>query len=240
MTYALVALVVGVAAAAQAVSGFGFSLVAVPVLAVLVGAKTGVVANAAIGLGLVALIVVRNRHGVERRTVLHASISALAAMPIGLLVLIWVDERTLTVIIGLAVLVLASALARGLRFPDSAFTDVVAGLCSGTLATSTGTNGPPLVMALHGKELEPSSFRATLAAMFVVQSAAAFFVFAVAGRVTGEVGRVALAGYPTMVLGFLAGERLAARIDRPRFRRIVLAMLVASAVVALVGAWLEN
>lgn len=236
----LAALVVGIAAAAQAVGGFGFSLFAVPLLAVLVGAKTGVVANGAIGLGLVALMVVRNRSGVERRTVFVASLSALVAMPLGLLVLARIEERALTAAIGIFVLVFTWALGRGLRLPNSDMTDAVAGLCSGALATSTGTNGPPLVIALHGKHLEPFAFRATLAALFLIQSSAAFVAFALAGRLTVDVGRVVLVGYPAMVLGVLAGERLAARIDRVRFRRIVLVMLVASAVVALIGAWLEE
>jgi uncharacterized protein len=236
VTYVLVALVAGVAAAAQATSGFGFSLVAVPLLAVLVGAKTGVVANDVIAIGLVLMMAIRNRHGVDRRTVVTASIAALAAMPLGLLVLTAVHERTLALIIGVTVLVLTAGLIRGLRFPDRWITDVVAGLFSGALATSTGTNGPPLVIALDGKLLEPGAFRATLAAAFIVQDVAALGAFWVAGGLTADVGRAALAGYPTMVAGFLIGEQLAARMDRRRFRVVVLAMLVLSALTSILSA----
>lgn len=235
MTYALVALVVGVAAAAQATSGFGFSLVAVPLLAVLVGSKTGVVANNVIAAGLVLLMVVRNRRGVDRRTVVVASVGALAAMPLGLFVLTEVSERALAVVIGVTVLVLTAALTKGLRFPDRGINDVVAGLFSGALATSTGTNGPPLVIALHGKDLEPDAFRATLAAAFIVQDVASLGAFWIAGRLTADVSRAAIAGYPTMVAGLLLGERLAARMDRRRFRVVVLAMLVASAITSILS-----
>jgi uncharacterized membrane protein YfcA len=236
VTYVLVALVVGVAAAAQATSGFGFSLVAVPLLAVLIGSKTGVVTNNLVGTGLVALMVLRNRHGVDRRTVLLASIGAVIAMPLGLLVLTHVSDRALAGVIGVTVLVLTAALFKGLRFPDRTITDLVAGLCSGALVTSTGTNGPPLVIALHGKDLEPSAFRATLAATFIVQDVASLGAFWLAGRLTADAGRAAIAGYPAMVVGLLLGERLAARMDRTRFRAIVLAMLVASAVASIASA----
>jgi uncharacterized membrane protein YfcA len=236
VTYVLVALVVGIAAAAQATSGFGFSLVAVPLLAALVGAKTGVVANDVIAIGLVLMMVVRNAHGVDRRTLVVASVAALAAMPLGLLVLTQVSESALAVTIGVTVLVLTVALMRGLRFPDRWITDAVAGLFSGGLATSTGTNGPPLVIALEGKDREPGAFRATLAAAFLVQDVAALGAFWVAGRLTADVGRAALAGYPTMVAGLLLGERLAAKIDRRRFRVVVFAMLVASAVTSILSA----
>jgi uncharacterized membrane protein YfcA len=236
VTYVLVALVVGIAAAAQATSGFGFSLVAVPLLAVLVGSKTGVVANNLVGTGLVTLMVVRNRHDVDRRTVVVTSVGALVAMPLGLFVLTEVSERALEAVIGVTVLVLTAALVKGLRFPARRITDAIAGLCSGALATSTGTNGPPLVIVLHGKELEPGAFRATLAAAFIVQDVASLGAFWLAGRLTADAGRAALAGYPAMVAGLLVGERLAARMDRNRFRSIVLAMLVASAVTAIVSA----
>jgi uncharacterized protein len=238
MTYALVALVVAVAASAQAKSGFGFSLVAVPLLAVMLGSKAGVVTNNLVGTGLVALMVLRNRHGVDRRTVLLASVAALVAMPLGLPVLTHVNDRVLAGVIGVTVLVLTAALFKGQRFPDRTITDLVARFYSGALVTSTGTNGPPLVIAFHGKDLEPGAFRATLAATFILQDVASLGAFWLAGWLTADAGRAAIAGYPAMVVGLLVGERLTARMDRRRFRTIVLAMLVASAITSIVSAFL--
>jgi uncharacterized protein len=211
-----VAAIITLASITMAVSGFGFALVAVPLLAVVVGAETAVVADAVIGIGLVVLVSMRNRHGVVRRTVVVSSIAALAAMPAGLLVLVTLDDRALTATIGAVVVAITVALAFGLRLPASDVTDAIAGLVSGALATSTGTNGPPLVIALHGKEYAPEQFRATLAAIFLTQSIAGVALFAAAGRITSEVGRVSLVGYPAVVAGLLAGERIAARIDARR------------------------
>jgi uncharacterized membrane protein YfcA len=236
VTYLLVVLVVGVGAAAQASSGFGFALLTVPLLAVLVGPKTAVVADNVIGIGLVSLMVLRNRHGVERRTVLVVSAAAIVAMPLGLVILTVVDPRVLLAIIGATVLGLTAALVKGLSFPDRDGTDLVAGFCSGLLATSTGTNGPPLVIALHGKDLEPAVFRATLAAAFLVQSVATLVAFTATGKITDEVGRAALAGYVGIVPGLFAGERLAARLDPGRFRVVVVAMLVVSALASIARA----
>jgi uncharacterized membrane protein YfcA len=236
VTYLLVALVVGVGAVAQATSGFGFALLTVPLLAVLIGPKTAVVTDNVVGIGLVSLMVLRNRHGVDRRTVLVVSVAAIVAMPLGLLILTEVDARVLTAVIGVTVLALTAALFKGLTFPDRDATDVLAGFASGVLATSTGTNGPPLVITFQGKDLEPNVFRATLAAAFLAQSVATLVAFTATGKVTGDVVRAALAGYPGIVVGILAGERLAARIDRRRFRVVVLAMLVASALTSIVRA----
>jgi uncharacterized protein len=236
VTYLLVALVVSAGAVAQAVSGFGFALLTVPLLAVLLGPKTAVVTDNVVGIALVSLMVLRNRHGIERRTVFLVSVAAILAMPLGLLILTEVDARVLTIIIGVTVLALTAALVKGLTLPDRDLTDVLAGFISGVLATSTGTNGPPLVIAFHGKNLEPTVFRATLAASFFVQSLATLVSFTAAGKITTEVLKAALAGYPGIVLGVLAGERLARRIDRRQFRLVVLAMLVASALASIARA----
>ena len=236
MTYLLVALLIAVGAVAQATSGFGFALLTVPLLAVLLGPKTAVVTSNVVGIGLVSLMVVRNHHGVVRRTVLLVSVAAILAMPVGLLILTEVDARLLTGIIGVTVLASTVALAKGLRLPDLDPTDVVAGLVSGLLATSTGTNGPPLVIAFQGKDLEPVVFRATLAAAFCAQSVATLIAFTASGRITIDVVKAALAGYPGILVGVLAGEKLAAFIDRRQFRVVVLAMLVASALASIARA----
>ena len=235
-TFAAVALIVAGASLAMAVSGFGFALLSVPLLAVLVGAETSVVANAVIGLGLVTLMTIRNRHGVKRRTVAVTSLGAIIAMPLGLVVLVELDDRALTAVIGFTVLALAVALARGLTFPSTDRTNLVAGLVSGALNTSTGTNGPPLVIALHGQRLTPAAFRATLAAIFLVQSVVGLTLFGLAGRITTQVGTVALVGYPAMVIGLLLGERVATRVGTERFRGLVLGLLVVSALVSLIAA----
>ena len=44
-------------AAAQAASGFGFALLAIPLLSIVVGPKTGVVATSIIGLGFTGFMV---------------------------------------------------------------------------------------------------------------------------------------------------------------------------------------
>ena len=236
MTYVLVALVVGLGAAAQAASGFGFALLAVPLLALLVGAKTAVVTTGVVSLGLQLTMAFRDHSAIRRPTVAAATSAALVGMPLGLFVLDHVDERTLAIVIAATVLGFTVALARGVRVPAGTATDAVAGFASGTLSTSTGTSGPPLVIALHARELSPLAFRATLAAQFLIQGTISVVAFALVGRVTAEVGRLTLAGLPGLALGWLVGQTIFARLDHARFRRLVLVMLALSGLASLIGA----
>jgi hypothetical protein len=239
VTYVLVALVMALSAAAQAASGFGYALLAVPLLALLMNAKTAVVTTGVVGLFLQSTMALRDHRSIQRASIVAASIGAFVGMPIGLLILDRVDERTLTVAIALTVLGFTAALASGMRVPPGTGTDTVAGLASGTLSTSTGTSGPPLVIAFHAREMTPVAFRATLAAQFLIQGAASVVAFAVAGRVTAEVGWLALAGIPGLALGWMLGQRVFTRLDQPRFRQLVLAMLALSGLASLIGALAE-
>ena len=227
---------VAISSAAQAVSGFGFALIGTPLVALLIGPKEAVVGLTMIGIVLVAQIALRSRIHVEQPVVLVVTAAAILGMPVGLLVLDRADDRTLTAIIAVVVIGFAILLWRGLRLPPTRATDAVAGFVAGTLSTSTGTSGPPIVIALSGKELSPSAFRGTISAIFLVQGSVAMVAFALGGQITPGALGVAAAGLPGLLLGAYVGEHGFRRLDAETFRRIVFAMLLLSGVVSLLGA----
>jgi hypothetical protein len=230
--------VVALAAAAQAVSGFGFALIGTPFVAVLVGPREAVVGLTMIGLVLVAQLSLRGRGHVDRPTVGVVTAAAILGMPLGLVVLVLANDRVLTFAIAIAVIAFSLLLWRGARVPAGRGTDAAAGFAAGILSTSTGTSGPPIVIALSAKQLEPAVFRATISAIFLVQGSASLVFFAIGGQITREAVSVALAGLPGVVVGSIVGERGFRRLDTPTFRRVVLGMLFLSGVVALFGALL--
>jgi uncharacterized protein len=92
------------------------------------------------------------------------------------------------------------------------------------------------VIALSAKEMQPTVFRATISAIFLVQGAAALAAFAIGGQIMRDAVAVALAGLPGVVVGSIVGERGFRRLDAPTFRRVVLGMLFLCGVAALFGA----
>lgn len=225
--------VVAVAAAAQAVSGFGSALIATPVVAVLVGPHEAVVGLTMISIVLVAMLSLRSRGHVDGSITLTISAAAIVGMPIGLLVLQRADDRTLTAIIASVVIVFAVLLWRGLRLPRGRVTDGLAGFVAGTLSTSTGTSGPPIVIALSNEQMSPSAFRGTISAIFLVQGCAALIVFAIGGQISSGALGVALAGLPGLIVGSYVGEHGFRRLDAERFRRVVFGMLLLAGVLSL-------
>jgi hypothetical protein len=229
--------VVGLASLTQIVSGFGSALIAVPLLALVVGAKTAVVGTTLLFPLISLRIVTRSHADVKWRAASTAFAASLAGMPIGLVVISVADDRVLQASIAVVVFLFTALLWRGSTIPEHGpVVDAGVGFASGVLATSTGTSGPPLVIALQARGLEPSPFRATLSAVFLAQSVASVAAFAIVGRIDGEAMRVFAAGLPALLLATFAGERAFSRIEPRRFRSLVFALLCASAAAALAGA----
>lgn len=232
MAFAIVLL----AAMTQAMTGFGYALVAVPLLAAATDPRTAVVACSLTGIVLTLTAAVRERAHARWRTAVALLGAALLGMPFGLVVLWAAPDRVLTALIAVVVLGCTLLVWRGPRIGTGPATVGVVGLLSGVLATATGMNGPPLVAAFHAMGYDPRTFRATLAAVFAGSGVFGLAGFALAGQMTAITAAVAAAGLPAVLLGWWAGDRLFARLDQEGFRRVVLYALLVSAAVTLTRA----
>jgi uncharacterized membrane protein YfcA len=232
----VIAATLTVAAGIQVTMGFGFALIAIPIVAVAEDPKVAVVLITAVGVPMTLWNTYRWRRNLRVREMLTVAAASLVGMPLGALVLTRAPDRALTFTIGVVVLVLTAWLWRGLRLPSGPKTEISAGAVSGALATSTGTNGPPLVIAFQATGMERDPFRATLAGCFLVQGVVAFCIFWANDLVTHDVGRAFLVGMPAVVAGTIAGERLSARMHGRAFRAAVLGLLALSGALAVAGA----
>lgn len=223
----------------QSFAGFGFSLLAVPLMAIAIDAHDAVVICTVLGLLSSTAHAWLGRLDTDRTTARRMTLAAIAGMPFGLLVFLVVSDDVLRLIVGVCVLAIVGLLARriDLRHVGPHF-DVAAGAVSGVLATSVSTNGPPLVFALAARHVEPDVFRPTINTVFAISGAISLAAFAVAGEVsTWSVGAVGLA-IPGLLLGMFVGGKVRPHIHGDRFRIVVLALLTMaglSAILAAVG-----
>ncbi len=218
---------------AQSVSGFGFALVAVPLLATVIDPRTAVVVTALTNIWLTVVAAARDHRHVRWRMTGVVTAAALIGVPFGLLVLVTFPERLLSALIAVVVLGCVVLVWSGARLRTGAVGIGAVGVLVGVLTAATGTNGPPLVAAFHSLGYDPRTFRATLAAVFSGAGLIALVGFALAGRIDAEVLRLSLAALPAVPLGWWLGNLVFDRIAPAVFRRIVLVGLLGSAGAAL-------
>lgn len=225
--------VIGVAllaSLAQGVTAFGFALISVPALVLVLDVKDTVVIVSLLALASEVMLAFRVWSDVHWRTVGPLMVGSWFGMPLGLLVLLRVPEEGLRLVVGLAAIVLAGALAAGLRITARGLrTELAVGALSGILQTSTSMSGPPVVSYLVGRGHDRDEFRAVMALYLLAGSIVAVGIFFIAGVVTRDAVLLALVGLPAVFVGNTCGSWLASRIDVAIFRRIVIALLMATA-----------
>ncbi|MBD0838264.1 MULTISPECIES: sulfite exporter TauE/SafE family protein [unclassified Streptomyces] len=228
-------LVLTLASVIRTTAGFGFSLVAVPPLTLLLDPVTAVVVAAIMAAPLSLWIAVKDWRHVDRRITAVALAAGLAGVPFGVWLLHALPPRALSLVIAVVVLLCTVMVWR--RFTVRGGLGAVAWISafSGASFASTGIDGPPMVAAMQGLRLPPRVQRATLGVVFSGTSLASLAGFGISGQLTAEVGWALLAGVPALFIGIFAGERIFARFDADRFRRAVLGLLVVSSVSVLAG-----
>lgn len=222
---------------AQAVSGFGFAMIAIPLLIPVVGAKAAVVIVTLLSGALTLGASLGDRAHVQWRPVLTLSAAAVCGIPVGVLLLVLADPTLLTVAIGVIVIIAAALLARRTspRFRGTGIL-VGAGFASGVLLSSTGINGPPVVMAFQPNGAPPQQFRASLQAAFLIQDVMVCVGFAVVGQLDGKSLLLAATAVPFLAGGWWLGDRVFDRISPRMFRQAALAMLFLSGILAVAHA----
>ena len=236
-TLVLTAAILGFAAMVQMASGFGFALVATPLLAVAVGAHDAVLLTLLSAVVFNAWQAYEGRRHRDAGVVIRLLAGAVVGMPGGYVVYRVTDHRELTAVIGVLVVVAAVVLStRRAWAGDSAAADLAAGVLVGALTTSTGTNGPPAVVLLQSRDLRPEQFRATLTSVFFAVDLVAVAVFTASGDLGLEVAGVAASCAPALLIGALAGHRCRALLSPEAFRVSVLVLLAATGMSALITA----
>ena len=205
-----------------------------PVLAVLIGPREAVFLANVLSAVLNTIQLWHLRSAVEWRTSLLLLVGSFLGMPLGVVVLVVLDPGVLKLIIAGTVIVFTVLLVLGMQFRGGGKPgDIATGFISGVLNTSTSMSGPPVVIYLQGKKIAPMAFRATNTFFFGVSALGAVALLTVGGASSTTVWIASAVALPGVALGRLAGNAWYRRIDTSAFRRIVFAILLLSAGVAI-------
>ena len=223
---------------AQTLSGFGFSLLAVPLMTLVVSPRDAVVVATIIGAISTTSQAVIDRKHVDSSIAKRLILASYAGMPFGLMAFIFVSETCLRLVLGVVVISAAALLLRGFRLrEDSDHLDWLFGIVSGFLSTSTSTNGPPLVFLMQARQLAPATFRATINTVFAVVNVGALALFVSAGKVNGNnLSGVAVA-VPALGVAIAIGYAVRRHITQERFNTLVILLLFLSAISVVVSAF---
>jgi uncharacterized membrane protein YfcA len=237
LRYSLVALVVMVTHFQQGVTGFGCTVLALPLIVFLVGLPVAVPLLAIQGFLLALLIVCAAHRHINWREFGHMTFLMALGMPVGMWMAHALPQAALELVLAVFMLVVGiQGLASDCRQACAA--TCVEGkpgwlaqslLPLGGIAHGAFASGGPLVVvyatrALTGK----AAFRATLCLLWVALNALLIARWALAAQLTPQILRVSAFCVPFTVIGMVAGTVAHHRVDEVFFRRLVYAVLILS------------
>ena len=226
----MTALLIGLGAAAQGITGMGFGLLCAPVLIESFGAAEGVRQVVLLSLLLNLLFLSREFRLVRPVSALGLLLPALVVTPFLKTVLKQADPRLLLLVAGSLTVGSAGFLAFGLRLPwlRGAVGAGVAGVVSAAMNVAGGLAGPAVALYAVNTSWPPQAVRTTLQCY---------------GALLNTVTLLSL-GFPTLhasqlgalVIGSCVGLLTVNRMPRTIAQRVVLALAGAGGVLVMVRA----
>ena len=226
------------AAIVRGFSGFGFSLLSITAISILMPAREIVpsifLLEVAASLNLIPSI----WREIDWRGIAFLLLGYVIALPFGVYALANVPAPPMQIALGLFVIVTGIMMLNGFGLDNTpgAAATVATGAGSGILNGAFGMGGPPVVLFYFSTPAAAAVGRASVIAFFLSTDSLGLGELARNGLVTMQSLVQFIAWLPALLIGVAVGARGFKHMDQAKFRRAVLVILSALAVLTLVKA----
>ena len=229
LTIALALTVLFLAGMAKATLGFGKSLIAMPLLTLILGVQMAAPVTALMMTTLTGFLLLQTWQRVDFHATWRVMIAAVIGIPFGVWGLRSLPAQTITLTLGVVlVLVGLFYLARPrVRWIPGPRWGYLFGLVAGLMGGAVTAGGPPIVIFGTLRRLPPEEFRATLQGCFTPLNIFILLGHALAGLWTQPVLELYALSLPVIFLALWIGGKVHHAIPAQVFSRVVYLVLVA-------------
>ncbi len=222
--------IVAGAAAIKGTIGFGFPLIAIPLLSMFLGPRVAVPLMAIPTLLSNVLLVSRGRGGGRATATLALVLAGIAlGTAVGAMLITILEPRVLSALVGGVALlyVLATAFRLTVLIPPRAGQSAapVVGVLAGVMGGLTGISSPLLASYLHLLRVDKREFVFWITTMFFVGNAVQVGSYFRLGLYAGPVLGASLLACLPMAAGTVSGIAMQDRLHPAAFSRVVLAIV---------------
>ncbi len=218
----------------KGVTGMGLPLLATPILASVFGARPAVIIMSIPIFATNLLLIYEGRRGVSVfRDVWVVALAGAFGVIVGLMLLVRIDQNVLALLIAALVLVFLARRDRLLgKDPQTIRMRVigpVVGWFSGVLNGTTSIASPLLATYLHARHLSAREFVVSLALVFQVFSTVQILGLWALGLYDPPMVTTGVLGLVPTLAATAIGAKLRYRLDNATFRRVIVVLLLISA-----------
>lgn len=225
------------AATVQSATGFGYAILAAPLLSIVVSPAQALPLMWLTFTPATVVTTLFRRADVCWAIGWRASLAGAPAALIAGWALADVPQQVILAVTGLSILVFILVPAP-CRTPTLTVqvTDVLAGAIAGVLAVTTGTSGPALILAVSRHAFSPAQVRATLACLFTVFGLTTLAWLQLTGHTLTEERGLVVASAPSLAVGIALGSFLGRHISGRAIATATRLFLLGSALACLTKA----
>ncbi len=226
----------------KGVTGLGYPVLAVPLIALVTGIEDAVVVVAIPNLAANVILCWEARDArAEARDLGRLVGLGIVGAVIGTVALVHLPEQPLLIALALTVAVFVAQMIRrpelGLDRATATRWSPVAGLFTGLMQGAVGVSGPIVATWLHGYRLAVQTYVYSVTVIFGVTGAVQLVMLTVQGQLHGDRVVGALLAGVGVAIALPLGLRLRRRLAGPTFEKVVLVVLLVSAVSLLFEAF---
>ena len=218
-------------------AGFGSAILMAPIFAVLLGPVHMVPMVAAIELPMSVMLFLGSRRDVEWKFVAPLSAIAMAAMPVGIWLLVSLDASAITKAVSVIVLLFVAVLITGWRYQGPrplALTLGIGGI-SGAMMATTSVGGPPVLLYMLAAAMPAATIRANIVAYYLLTGFVLVTMVMLASPTALAAVIDALVLLPIILASSWPGSRLAGKAADQTYRWIAYIFLAAAGLIGLIG-----
>lgn len=236
LTVGLAGAVVFAAYVVRGMSGFGTSLVAIPLLVFLMPIHAAVPMMTLLGLCVTLMLGIRDRSHVRWDELWRLLPPTLVGVFAGISLFSVLDPRFMHKLLGgfiatYAVYMIVAQYVRTQFSKCSTLWGYPASFASSFVDSMFGGGGGPLVVIyMVRRGYDPVVFRATLAVLWLVELVVRVGGYAIGGYYNRTVLVMSLVFLPVMFLGYRVGEMISRRMSQQSFTRLIAVVLLASGI----------
>lgn len=217
-------------------TGFGSTLVMVPLLTIIYGPAEAVVVGVAISAAGLAQMVPQASRSAVWTDVIPTCIGSMVLIPVGTALLLLTDPELTRRLIGAVVLLVAFVMLRGWSYsgPRNRWTAGLCGAVGGFTNGYFGIGAPAVTFYFLESGVSAAVARANILLIIGVFSVATVIAIAIGGGIGANTGLRALVLFVPYSASLWAGSRLFQHASDDLYRRIALWLLMAMGVTVLV------
>lgn len=233
-TWLSTAIVVLLASALQATTGFGFAVISIPLLILFRDPHSAVIINTMLACFTSTISAFRLWQKADLRVIRTLIFGAITGFPIGTYVVQFFDVQFFKLFISITILLFIVLLCakRKLISIDQSGT-FITGWISGFLTGTVGIPGPPIVLFLAAQESKKDVFRSTTLVYFSFVYTVALTSFFLFEQFSPDLLIEGFTLIPVVFCGMLLGTYIFERVSQKMFSQLTIFILIFAALYSL-------